>query len=206
MMAVLADYRADLDGLLGTVVDSATWTTVIQDEALRQTLAEYDDALVYEADFTVSVAGSEQDLSTLADVGQLLGVAWPWAGEDDWRLRAQKFRFSGKQTIILPGRLYPQVGDVIRVRYTRLHQIENLDSAAVTTVQEPAHRRLVSIGAAAWALDIRLRQVSENPAIPKEAAETLRRLRDAYRDRFDRGLAGVGRASSVVWGEWGLGR
>lgn len=185
-------------------MDGATWTNDIKDEALRQALREYDDALIYESDFTVVTAGEEQDVSSVPDLGRVLAVAWPWQTHDDWKLRARKFRIVDQNTIRLLGWVRPVAGDVLRLRHTRLHHIEDLDGAAATTVQEPAHRAVVGLGAAAWAIDVRLRQITENPAIPDAAAGQLRQLRDDYRDRFDRALAGVERASPVAWEDMGL--
>jgi hypothetical protein len=71
------------------------------------------------------------------------------------------------------------------VRYSKLHAIQNLDSAAATTVPD-RHRLLIGLLAGAWACDLRIRQLTENPAIPKEAVRHLVDLAARFRAEASR--------------------
>ena len=66
----------------------------------------------------------------------------------------------------------PAEDEVIRVRHTINHAIKDLDSAAATTVPTH-HARLIGLLAAAYACTVRARQISENPAIPRDALDAL---------------------------------
>ena len=204
-MATLADYRTDLDNLLATAVDGATWTTALKDEALRQALAELDGHLVYETTVTIASSGYEQSLSAISDVIEVLAVAYPWTeggsfAPDAWA--AVRWRRLGPASIVFVG-VQPQAGELIRVRYTKQHRIQDLDGAAATTAPDLV-RRALARGAAAYACELRIRQLSENPAIPGEAPGLLRRLADGWRTEF---LDGITRAQSrraVAWPGIGL--
>jgi hypothetical protein len=183
-MPALTDYRSDLDNLLATAVDSSTWTTAIKDEALRHALLEYNELNVYESSFTVSNSGEEQDLSSLTALNQILSLAWPWSDGEVYEHRLVRWRYTANQTVYIEDG-EPNANDLIRVRYTRLHAIQNLDGAAATTVPD-RHRLLIGLLACAWASDLRIRQLSENPAIPKEAIRHLVDLAARFRAEASR--------------------
>jgi hypothetical protein len=203
MPAVLADYRTELDNLLAVAVDSSTWTTAIKDEAIRRALEEYNDALVYETSFTVTSSDYQQDLSTLSALGQILVIAYPWTADAPFAGRIIPFRTVDYQIVCLEIRQKPAVNDVLRVRYTKKHTIQNLDAAAATTIPDN-HKRVLNLGAAGWACDLRIRQISENPAIPKDAANQLRQLREEYMDRFQRALGTTQQRIIPAWNSLGL--
>jgi hypothetical protein len=202
-MPALADFRSDLDNLLGTAVDSSTWTTAIKDESLRQAMADLNGHLVYETTFTVASSGHEQDFSSITDINELLTLAYPWA--DGWSF-IEHICFNWR--IIENNKIYftlvePQSGDEIRVRYTKLHEIENLDGAAATTLPDNL-RRLITRGAAAHACTIRIRQLSENPAEPREAPGLLERLAKQWMDEFIDGITRAQSRRHVSWSGIGL--
>jgi hypothetical protein len=193
--------------LLATAVDSSTWTTAIIDQSLRLALDELNGLLVYEDDFTVTVAGYSQDLSGMTAINSVLSVAYPWVeGSDPYGTSYGRsmvaWRFMGHNVIYL-SQAQPQVGEVLRVRFTKLHVIEDLDSALATTVPE-AQRSLVGLWAAAFACDLRIRQVSENPALPKEAAQVLARSASNFRGRATEMVSRVPPLGRLRWGEVGL--
>lgn len=97
----------------------------------------------------------------------------------------------------------PQVGEVIRVRYTRRHCIEGLEGATETTVPE-RHRLVVGLAAAAYACDLRRRQLSENPAQPASAVATLEKLAATFRADFFRYLHLIQPSDVVAWAALGL--
>jgi hypothetical protein len=201
-MSTITDYRADLDELLATAVDNATWTDAIFDAALRRGLTLYDMRRVYEDDFTVTSAGHTQDLSGLADLNEVLALAYPWRDGAIFDQQAVRWRSVGDQTVVLAG-YAPQVDEVIRVRYTRRHTVEGLDGATATTVPE-RHRLVVGLAAAAYACDLRRRQLSENPAQPASAVATLEQLAARFRADFFRYLHLIQPSDVVAWAAFGL--
>jgi hypothetical protein len=202
MPAVLADYRTELDNLLAVAVDSSTWTTAIKDEAIRRAIDEYNDSLIYESSFTVTATGHQQDLSALAALDQILAIATPWSNTSTFALYLKAFRTISYQVIYIEHH-EPTAGDLIRVRHTKKHTIQNLDSAVTTTIPDN-HKRMLSLGAAGWACDLRIRQISENPAIPKEAATQLRLIREEFMERFQRALSNAQQRIAPAWSQIGL--
>src|SRR5262245_26355478 len=142
MPNLLVDYRSDVHNLLASATDAAHWTNAMIDQALRGALGEFNTQLVYETSFTVSVAGYEQDLSGIAAINAVLAVAYPWVdGSPFGEGGVAEWRFSGVNKVYFAN-VQPATAEVIRVRYSKLHAIQNLDSAASTTVAE-VHRLLV---------------------------------------------------------------
>ena len=201
-MAILADYRSDLGNLLATAVDASTWPTTLLDEALRLGLGELNLLLVYESNFTVAITGYEQDLSSLADIFSVLVVAYPW--QEGWDFA----RYLATWRLVGPNKVYfttarPAVGETIRVRYSKLHKIDDLDGAAVTTVPE-TQRALVGLWAAAFACDLRQRQISENPALPKEAGRQLATIGACFRQRAQEAISHIPPLGRLRWAGIGL--
>jgi hypothetical protein len=202
MVTDLAGYRVDLGNLLASAVDSSTWTTAILDQALRLALDELNSQLVYETDFTVASAGYEQDLSTITDIGAVLAVAYPWQEGWDFGGHLATWRVVAPHTIYF-SQVEPAVGDTIRVRYCKQHVIEDLDSALATTVPTH-HRSLLGLWAAAYACDLRVRQISENPAIPRDAANLLRGVAAEMRQRAEKALSHIPPLGRLRWAMIGL--
>lgn len=202
MTNLLADYRTDLDSLLATAVDSSTWTTTIKDQGLRMAIDNLNSQLVYEASFTVTVAGYEQDVSTITAINNVLAVAYPWVDGGDFGQCLAEWRFSGVNKIYFQ-RVQPAVAEILRVRYTKAHAIQNLDSAVATTVPD-RDRSLVGLWAAAFACDLRVRQISENPALPRDATNTLRMAAAQFRGRATEMVSHIPPLGRLRWGSIGL--
>jgi hypothetical protein len=201
-MAVLADYRSDLSNLLATAVDAATWPTALLDEALRRALGELNLILVYEASFTVVTAGYEQDLSSLTDVYAVLAVAFPWQDGWDFARQLATWRLVGQNKVYFT-LARPAVGEVIRARYSKRHWIDDLDGAEATTVPE-IHRPLLVIWAASFACELRQRQISENPALPKDAGKQLAGVAAGFRQRAQEAISHIPPLGQLRWGNIGL--
>lgn len=201
-MSTISDYRDDLDELLATAVDDATWTDAIFDGALRRGLTLYDTRRVYEDDFTVTSAGHTQDLSSLTDLNEVLALAYPWTEGADFTAQAVRWRSAGDQTVVLAG-YAPQVGELVRVRYTRRHTVDGLDGATATTVPE-RHRLVVGLAAAAYACELRRRQLSENPALPVATVTTLEEVATRFRADFFHYLHLIQPSNVVAWAALGL--
>ena len=201
-MPALADYRSDLDALLATAVDSSTWTTAIKDEGLRQALKLVDERLVYETTFTVTSTGYSQDLSGVTGLNEIREVAYPWTDGADWYALCVRWRYVDDQTIYFED-VEPQEDEKIRLRHTKVHTIENLDSAASTTLPGTLDRAL-AYGAGAIALRLRLRQMGENPAIADHAVATYRVLIGEWTQEFDRRLRRYQPGRNPNWNEIGM--
>jgi hypothetical protein len=170
-------------------------------------LDELNTQLVYETSFTVSVGGYEQDMSSISAVNAILSAAYPWTEGDDltgqcFGCRLAEWRLTGPNTLYFC-RAQPAAGEIIRVRYTKLHAIQELDGAAATTVPD-LHRSLVGLWAAAFACELRIRQISENPALPKEAVNTLRLAAARYRSRAVEMISHVPPLGKLRWAAIGL--
>jgi hypothetical protein len=118
-----------------------------------------DKQLVYESSFTVTEAGYEQDLSGITAINCVLAVAYPWENGAEFGSCGAAWRFSAVNKLYFVS-VQPAVGEVIRVRHTKLHAIDDLDGAGATTVPE-VHRALVGLWAAAYACELRGRQSGE---------------------------------------------
>ena len=97
----------------------------------------------------------------------------------------------------------PQAGEKIAVRYTLTQRIEDLDGATATTVPAAGERAVVYM-ACGQAAEIRRRQVSENPAIPKEAARVLAEVAERWRTQAGFWLGPAVGRSAVGWPGLGL--
>lgn len=201
-MTVLADYRSDVGDLLASAVDASTWTTALIDEALRRALGELNLLLVYETSFSVATSGYEQDLSSISGLYAPLAVAYPWQEGGDFARHLAAWRMVGPHKICF-SHVQPTVGETIRVRYSKLHQIEDFDGATETTVPE-IHRGLVGLWAAAYACELRQRQISENPALPKEAGGMLARVAENFRQRSQEIISHIPPLGRLHWSRMGL--
>lgn len=201
-MTILADYRSDLSNVLATAVDASTWPTTLLDEALRRALNELNLLLVYEASFTVAATGYEQDFSSLPDIYTVLALAYPWQEGRDFAHHLATWRIVGPNKVYFTT-VQPKIGEVVRVRHCKTHRIDDLDGAATTTVPE-THRPLLSLWAAAYACDLRYRQISENPALPKDAGQHLAKMADTFRRRVQETISHLPPLGRLRWGKLGL--
>lgn len=197
-----ASYIASLDLTLATAIDASTWTDAILIDALRQALAAYDRTVVYETSFTVTTAGYTQDLSGMTALLEIKDIAWPWSSGLSYNQIRRKYRYYDAHKIDMTP-AYPAVNDVIRVRHTKIHYIKDLDSAASTTVPT-RHAHLINLAAAAWACTLRIRQMSENPALPKSSIHDMERMAATYRDQFIEALADINPTPTPAWSYYGL--
>jgi hypothetical protein len=197
-MSTIAAYRTGLEALLATAVDAATWPNGLKDEALARGLWDFDAALIYESNVTITIDGYVQDLIGLTNLDEVLAVAWPWREGEDFARLTVRWRIVGDQMIYLQSARKPQAGEVMRLRHTLRHTIDGLAGAETTTVP-PRHQHLVILGAGLWALDLRLRQISENPALPQNANAALHALRRELQARYEERLGRLLNRSPIRW-------
>ena len=164
-MANLAAYRTRI---INSLNDTTTkYANDVLDEALRKILSEYTRAFpnILTQEITVSTAGRSQSLAacdTLINIVQLVhpynaSLADPFAYErEDYTIVWQ----NGTPIAYLTGRDIPQAGEIIFVKYAGKHTIEDLDSAAATTVRDD-HEDLLVVGAAGQAAMMRASGLNE---------------------------------------------
>jgi len=202
---ILTEYETAMGLVLGSAVDTSTWTTAIKDQGLRDALVSVTSLWVYEATVTVTVAGYEQAIAP-SGVATVLAVLYPWDDTVAWGDAGEEaYHFVGENKVRFE-RVELQVNDEIRVRYTKVQTVNGLDGAVATTVPAAAEDAVMYLACAA-AADIRYRQISENPAIPNSAGAMLAQWARAWRKQAEEWLSagpatGVGRVS---WGGLGLG-
>ena len=155
-----------------------------------------------ETTFTVTTTGSDQDLSGITALDDILAVAYPWSDSADFAQRMRRTRDIADQTVYFED-CEPAVDDEIRVRYTKQHAIEDLDSASATTVRE-RHARIVALFAASHACALRYRQLSENPATPTQALDALKFAAAQYMDEARDLVASHRRTVNPQWTGVGL--
>jgi hypothetical protein len=201
-MSNLATYRTELQALLATAVDSSSWPNALLDQALRLGLADTDAQLVYEESCVVSAGGYHQDMSAVPGLRAVLALAYPWQEGDRFGLQLTAWRWAGPRQVVL-AHAAPQAGETIRVRFAKNHTIADLDGAATTTVPDHA-RAMVLVAAAAWACDLRRRQLSENPALPERAAPLLAEVSATFHLQWERQLHHLAPIGALYWGAVGL--
>lgn len=192
-MTTVTDYRSDIYNYLAAATDAAKWTPAMLDGALRLALAELDTQLTYETSFTVITTGYQHDLSTITALHSVLGVAYPWEAGWEFGRHVAEWHFVGQNLIYLVN-MQATVGEVMRVRYRKLHAIQNLDSAATTTVPETS-RALLGLWAAAHACAMRQRQSGEKHLAIAAAN---------FRQRANEALSHIPPLGRVRWSSIGL--
>ena len=193
MPSTLAQLEARVAARLGDPTN-AIYSLATLDEALRSALAEYNAVLPLSAETVITLpgAGREIALSGVAGLLTVSAVWWPYdsAGSEAWPpAEPPGFRVwwdDAQPVLALTSKTgsQPQAGDELRLWYTKLHTIQNLDSGAATTLFGPHESGLVT-GAAGYAAlaqavsqigTVRLDQ-REVPDLNKWGAERLAEYR-----------------------------
>jgi len=198
----LASYIVSLDLTLATAIDAATWPDALLTDALRQAVHAYSRNIVYETSFTTIAAGYSHDLSTMTALLDIHALAYPWSDGVNFEQYTIHWRYYDHQKVRIEPH-YAAIGEIIRVRHTKIHYLKDLDAAAATTV--PAiHAHIVNLAAAAWACLLRQRQITENPGLPREALPGLGSLYTTYLDQFFQALRAVRPSHNPAWSTYGL--
>lgn len=198
----LASYLASLNLTLATAVDSSTWTDALLTDAIRQARNAYNRNILYETSFTVTVAGYSQDLSGITDMLDIHAIAYPWQDGLVFEDHVTHWRFTTHLVVYFDD-ARPAVNEILRLRHSKLHHVKDLDAAAATTVPT-IHARIVNLAAAAWACTLRRRQITENPALPREALPHLARLDMEFTAHFLEALATLRPSHNPSWTSYGL--
>lgn len=201
-MSTLAQLQARVAARLVDAANSV-FSTATLDEALRSALSDYTAAapLTAETVITLPGAGREIALNNVTGLSGVTDVWWPYdtaaaVADEVWppnRVRGFRVWWDDAQPVLFLESFegaQPQPDDELRLWYTRPHTIQNLDSAAVTTL--PAHHESALVtGAAGYAaLSENVDQIGALHLDPTESAE-LRRWGSARLAEFQHFLATV---------------
>ena len=144
MSSTLAQLRDRVEALLMDT-SNAIWNTGTIDEAIRQCLDEYNAVfpLTVETVLTLPGSGREIALSSLTGLTEVLDVWWPYdsaATSETWppnRVRGWRLWWDDAWPVLfldIIGGGQPQQDDEVRIWYARRQTIQDLDSAAATTI------------------------------------------------------------------------
>jgi hypothetical protein len=219
MPLTLAQYRTRIGARL-LDASNAVYSTTTLDEALKTALDDYSAALpaTSETVITLPGAGREIALSGVSGLIQVLDVWWPYDSDADdanaWPPnQAAGFRVwwdDGSPVLFLAAKASrstpasagagPQTGDELRLWYTKVHTIQDLDSAAATTVFAHHESQLVTGAAGYAAASEHMDQVGTVRLDPRESQDLASwaalRLKE-FRDWLDTLRTGPGPAGSA---------
>ncbi len=157
-MTTIADFRTRIRALL---VDAAgaIFSDAIVDEALRQALDEYNEALPLGKETVIDLPGDGREiaLNGLDGLRQVMEVYWPFDSlSEPWppnRARGFHVYWDDSQPVLYLDNVEgdePQLDDELRLWYTTSHTIDGLDGASITTLPGE-HCSLIASGAAGHA-------------------------------------------------------
>ncbi|MFN8467945.1 MAG: hypothetical protein U0X20_20465 [Caldilineaceae bacterium] len=200
MTNTASTLKSGLLSLVGASLATDGWEDPVLAEALGQGLADLNAWMPpIEVSFTVTVAGVEQDLNSLAPQ-QILAVATPWDTGSEWRTAAAPWRLTGPGVVMLPEAA--AVGQVLRVRYRKVYAVQGLGGAVATTLPASAERTLL-LAAAAHAYLIRYRQLSRRPSTAPSDLASCKELAEVYRRQFE-GLVVADAGPAPAWPKIGV--
>jgi len=163
-MANLAAYRTRIQNSLDD--STSKYSNDIIDEALRKILNEYTRAHPNFSthEHTVATAGRTQSLS-VSDLIAIVLLVHPWNNtlNDPYVYERKDFSMAyidGSPTLYFMGDDIPQVDEIIYLKYGSKQTIEDLDSAAATTVQDD-HEDILVVGASGQAAMMRASGLNE---------------------------------------------
>ena len=164
MSATLATYRTRIQNSLDDT--SSKYTNDIIDEALRKVLNLYTRANpnIKTATHSVTTAGRRQTI-TAAGLIAIIQLVHPYDASVDDPFTYEREDFyqvyeNGDPVIYFSGPDIPQVGEDIYIKYGAAHTIDDLDSAAATTVRDD-HEDILVVGAAGQAAMMRASGLNE---------------------------------------------
>ncbi len=157
-MSNLAQIRDRVEQVL-LDVSNAIFSPSLIDEAIRQALDEYSQALPLEKEtvLTLEDDGREVSLGNLSGLRFVFRVWWPYdATSQIWpanRLQSWQLFWNGSTPYLVFSAYrggQPQAGQKVRLWYAAAHSLDGLDGATQTTLP-PQHQSLLVSGAAGYA-------------------------------------------------------
>lgn len=157
-MTALAAFRTRIQNSLDD--SNSKYSNDIIDEALRKTLNEYTRAYpnILTTTFTVTTAGRIQTLAA-ANLIVITQLVHPYDSTltDPFVYAREDFTLSymdGSPTLYFSGEDIPEVGEIIYFKYAGKQLIEDLDSAAASSIRDD-HEDILIVGASGQAAMIR---------------------------------------------------
>lgn len=190
MPSTLAQLEARLSAML--IDATVIFAEATLAESIRNALHEYSRAfpLAAETVITLPGAGHEIALDGLTGLLSVTDVWWPYdsTADESWppeRVNGfQVSRDDARPVLVLPDASdQPQADDEMRVFYTTLHTVQNLDAAAVTSLP-PDHESIILGGAAGYALLARAADLAESISPNAYAVKNYQAQAQVYFDRF----------------------
>jgi hypothetical protein len=207
MALTLAQYEVRIAAFLMDT-SNTIWPTTTLDECLRLALHEYSEAtpLQMETVITLPGDGREVALSGLSGLGAVSDVYWPYVstGAEVWppnRVRGFRVYWDDLSPVLYletEDDAQPQQDDELRIWYTKIRTIQNLDSASATTMQ-PEHESWLVTGAAGYAAFARATDLAETAGVSAVSTPNLAALGSRWLKDFRRNLESI-RGSSVLVG------
>ncbi len=165
---------------------NARWSTDDLDEAIRTALEQYSKYKPAEALATVNVttAGREIDISSLTDPLRIDNVWWDYDSSDpSFPPNFRQFEIWPGDILFIDDREIPQAGDVVRIYYTKMHTIEDLDSATETTIPLDDEGTIVT-GACHFATHSRSLELTETLTAHPDVLSEMRKYADEMGRNF----------------------
>lgn len=159
-MTALAGIRDRIEQMLQDEANAIFDTDVI-DEGIRMALDQYNfvKPLKMETVITLPGDGREIALSGVSGLLNVLDVWWPYdsdAADETWppnRVRGWRLWWDDQQPVLfleITEGSQPQTNEELRLWYTKRQTIQDLDSAATTTLRGD-HESIIVLGAAGHA-------------------------------------------------------
>jgi hypothetical protein len=213
-MPDLLDFRDRIELMLMDT-GNAIWDVSTIDIALDDAMTEYNLAtqLHMETVITLPGDGREIALSGLTGLQAVLDVWWPYdsdAEAETWppnRVRGWRLWWDDAQPVLIleiKDSSQPQLDDEMRIWYSKLHTIQDLNSADSTTLPQH-HYRIVELGAAGYCAMSRTVDLVETAGTDLYQVSILgtwgqRKLRE-----FRAMLKGIQREKARRGMSWGVG-
>jgi len=181
----LANIRDRVEARLQDATN-ARWTTGDLDEAIRTALEQYSKYRPQRVIGTVTLSadGREVDISSLTDLLRVEKVWWDYDNSDpSYPPNYRQFEVWPGDILYIDDREEPASGDTVRVWYTKLHTIEDLDSATATTVPADDEGTIVT-GACHFAAQIRSAELAEDLTAHDDVVDNLRKYADEQGTNF----------------------
>ena len=153
------------------------WPTTALDESIRTALEQFSKYTPDQRLTTVVLAdeGREFSIPSLAGLLRLEKVWWDYDTDDpQFPPNFRQFEVWPGPVLFIDDRQIPQAGDTVRILYTAMHTIEDLDGATATTLPLDDEGTLVT-GACHFAAHSRAVELSENVTAHKDVYEQLRK-------------------------------
>jgi hypothetical protein len=179
---------------------NSIWSADLIDEGLRQALAEFSLAIPLHAITTLTLSSDtrELDISTISGLLDVVALWLPYTAADpEYPPNTRPFEHWRDNDILYLGEYEGQSGDVARVFYTAVQTIEDLDSAAATTLTGPQESILIT-GGAGFAASSRSLDLEEQVTLGARVAKEIQAWGEMRLERFRSQVAAEARRLALA--------